>query len=71
MLAIALRLTVLDAGVDAAIFPCFQPVEVRRPLEAALQTRLETEVAGLPAALPKDLQGVVAGYTGPQVDIPV
>ena len=71
MAAIAIRLCMLDEGVDVAIFPCFHPAEMRRQFESVIQARLETSVAGLPAALPRDLQGIVMEYNLPLVDIPL
>ena len=71
MAAIAIRLCMLDEGVDVAVFPCFQPAEMRRQFEAVVQTRLETGAAQLPAALPSDLQGMVAAYNPPLLDVPV
>lgn len=61
MAAIAIRLALLGEGVDAAIFPCFQPAEMRQKFEAAARSARETGVAELPAALPAVLQDVVAG----------
>jgi hypothetical protein len=71
MAALATRLALLDEGVDAAIFPCFQPAEVRQRFEAVVQSAMETEVAGLPAPLPAVLQRMVAEYASTRVDIPV
>ena len=71
MAAIATRLAMLDAGVDAALFPPFQPPEMRRKFEAVARSRLETGVAQLPDALPAVLQEMVADYEPTQVDIPL
>ena len=71
MAAIATRLATLDAGVDVAVFPCFQPAEMRRRFEAAAQSLVEMEMAGLPAPLPRVLQGIVMDYHTPHVDIPL
>ena len=66
--AIASRLAMLDEGVDVAVFPPFQPSDMRQRFEAAAQQRMETVVLGFPAPLPRDLQSVVGSY---DLDIPV
>ena len=71
MAAIATRLSMLDADVDVAVFPCFQPVAMRRRFEAAVQPRLEVEVARLPEPLPRVLQGIVMGYHTSHIDVPL
>jgi len=71
MVAIAVRAAMLDTGVDVAVFPSLQPAEMQRQFKVAMQSRLETDIAQLPATLPRDLQEIVMEYHRPHVDIPL